>query len=273
MPYWPFLLSIPLFLLPVSYFVWLYVMYRRPPVHDVAVVTQFDPPADVAPIEAALLLDGALKPRALAACIVGLAQRGALDVGEEGGAVTAFRRGRTDGPLLAHEKAILAALLGGGNEATAKEAAERMHAVVKEVEHAVLADLRRKGFLAERSLSAPILFVSAAMSAVMIALASLPLFGIQAATGIFASLVLMAQFAYVAATWRPRLTGRGKEATLKLMGFRDWLTQVEGDYIVWLEKEHKRLNDYAPYAIVFGISLTWATKLQKVTGALLKNVL
>lgn len=273
MAYWPFLLSIPLFLLPVGYFVWLYVMYRRPPVTDAAVVTQFDPPADVAPIEAALLLDGTLKPRALAACIVGLAQKGALEVGEEDGKVTSFRRGRTDAALAAHEKAILAALLMGGAEATAKDAAEHVHAVVKQIEHAVLADLRRKGFLAERSLSAPILFVSAAMSALMISLASLPLFGIQGATGVFASLVLMAQFAYVAATWRPRLTGRGKDAARHLMGFRDWLTQVEGDYIVWLEKEHKRLNEYAPYAIVFGISLTWATKLQKVTNALLKNVL
>ena len=32
-------------------------------------------------------------------------------------------------------------------------------------------------------------------------------------------------------------------ATLKLIGFKEWLTQVEGDYIVWQEKEEKRLND------------------------------
>ncbi|HTK04178.1 MAG TPA: hypothetical protein VL500_01210 [Candidatus Eisenbacteria bacterium] len=270
---WPLLFSIPLFLLPLGYFIWLRVIYSRPPVTGVAVVAEYDPPADVAPIEAALLLDGTLKPRALAAAIVGLHLKGAVDLGESGGAVDAFRQGRVLPKLEPYELTILEALFSEGPDTAVKPAAERMAAATKTIENQVVAGLRKKGFLAERSLSAIILFVSAMMAALMISLSILPLLGFRAAISIFAALTLMDQFAYIAATWRPRLSGRGKEATLRLMGFKVWLTQVEGDYIQWQEKEEKRLNDYSPYAIVFGISLTWATKLQKLTGALLENII
>lgn len=270
---WPLLFSIPLFLLPLGYFVWLRVIYSRPPVSGVAVVAEYDPPADVTPIEAALLLDGTLKPRAIAAAIIGLHLKGAIDIAESGGSVAAFRRGTVDPFLEPYELTILAALFSDGPVTDVKAAAERMAVVMKTVENEVVANLRKKGFLAEKSLSAPILFVSAMMAGLMISLSILPLLGFRAAVSIFAALTLMDQFAYIAATWRPRLSGRGREATLRLMGFKEWLTQVEGDYIQWQEKEEKRMNAYSPYAIVFGISLTWATKLQKLTGALLENII
>lgn len=270
---WTILFAIPLFLLPVGYFIWLRVLYSRPPVPGVAVVAEYDPPADVSPIEAAFLLDGTLKPRALAAEILGLTLKGALDVIESGGAVVELRRRQAAVPLADHETIVLASLFGEGNSVTPKEAAGRVEEVAKAIEHAVVAELRRKGFLAERSLSAVILFFSAAMSALMISLALIPAFGFRGALAVLASLVLMAQFAYVAATWRPRLTARGREATLHLMGFKVWFTQVEADNVAWLEKEERRLTAYSPYAVVLGASLGWATKLQKITNALLKNVL
>ncbi len=269
---WTLLFTVPLFLLPVGYFIWLRVIFSRPPVTGRAVVAEYDPPADVSPIEAALLLDGTLKPRALAAAMVGLHLKGAIDAAEERGTVVALRRG-VAAVELPHEKIILAALFGDEEAVTSKEAAERVDAVVKIIEAAVLTDLRRKGFVAERSPSAMILFASAAMSALMISLAILPAFGLRGAVGLFASLVLLAELGYIAATWRPRLTGRGREATLRLMGFKEWFTQVEADNERWMMKEEKRLTDYAPYAIVFGTNPTWATKLQGITGALLKNII
>lgn len=270
---WALVFSIPLFLLPVGYFVWLRVIFSRPPVTGRAVVPEYDPPADVSPIEAALLLDGTLKPRALAAAIVGLYMKGAVDVADRGGAVAALRRGNERAPLLPHERTVVAALFGADQEVSAHDAGARVAAVTKEIENAVLAELRRKGFLAERSPSSAILFFSAAMAALMVSLSLLPAFGVRGSVGVFCALVLMAQFAYIAATWRPRLTGRGKEATLHLMGFREWFSQVEGDNERWIVKEEKRLTDYAPYAIVFGTNPTWATKLQVITGPLLKNIL
>ncbi len=270
---WALAFSIPLFLLPVGYFVWLRVIFSRPPVTGRAVMPEYDPPADVSPIEAALLLDGTLKPRALAASIVGLYLKGALDVADRGGAVVALRRGPAAAPLLPHERTVLAALFGADQEISAKDAGARVDLVAREIEHAVLADLRRKGFLAERSPSAAILFLSAALAALMISLSILPAFGIRVSVSVFCALVLLAQLAYVAATWRPRLTGRGKEATLKLMGFKEWFSQVEGDNERWMTKEERRLTDYAPYAIVFGTNPTWATKLQAITGPLLRNII
>ncbi|HSD11990.1 MAG TPA: hypothetical protein VLC10_00380, partial [Patescibacteria group bacterium] len=270
---WTLLFTIPLFLLPVGYFVWLRVIFARPPVTGRAVVAEYDPPADVSPIEAALLLDGTLKPRALAAAMVGLHLKGAIDVAESHGTVAALRRGAADVEFPPHEKIILAALFGDEDIVTADEAAERVDAVVKIIEAAVLSDLRRKGFVAERSPSAMILFASAAMSALMISLAILPAFGLRGSVGLFGALVLLAELGYIAATWRPRLTGRGREATLRLMGFKEWFTQVEADNERWMMKEEKRLTDYAPYAIVFGTNPTWATKLQAITRALLKNII
>lgn len=273
MPIWPLIFSIPLFLLPVGYFVWLYVLYSRPPASGRAIVAEYDPPADIAPIEAALLLDGMLKPRALAAAIIGLVARGEIDVAEAGGEVAALRRGSVSGQLTPDESLIMAAIFAEGPLTDAKAGGERMSMVAKTVELRVTEGLRKKGFLAERSLSAPILFVSAMMAALMVSLSLMPAYGIIVSLILFCAMTLMAQFAYVAATWRPRLSARGKEAVFQLMGYRIWLAQVEGDYIQWQEKEHDRVDVSTPYAIVFGISLTWATKLQKLTGALLENIL
>ncbi|MEY4744124.1 MAG: hypothetical protein RL272_69 [Candidatus Parcubacteria bacterium] len=271
---WALLFSVPLFLLPVGYFIWLRAMFARPPVTGSAVVAEYDPPPDVSPIEAALLLDGTLKPRALAAAIVSLILKGAIDVAEsDRGQVAALRRGSAAAALSPHEKTIVAALFGPSETVTAKEAGDRVAVVVRAIENAVLADLRRKGFLAERSLSAPILFVSAMMSALMISASLLPAFGVRGSVGLFCALTLMAQFAYIASTWRPRLTGRGREATLHLMGFKEWFAQVEADNERWMVKEEKRLTDYAPYAIVFGTNPVWATKLQPITDPLLKNII
>ncbi|HTM68393.1 MAG TPA: hypothetical protein VL426_03780 [Candidatus Binatia bacterium] len=270
---WPLVFSIPLFLLPVGYFFWLYVLYSRPPALGRAVTAEYDPPADIAPIEAAVLLDGMLKPRALAAAIVGLHMRGEIDIAEAGGSVEAFRRGAAGGPLSPAESLIMAALFAEGPLTDAKSASERMPMVAKTVERRVIEGLRAKGFIAERSLSAPILFVSAVMAALMVSLSLLPFYGFRAAVSVFCALTLLAQFAYIAATWRPRLSARGKEAAFRLMGYKLWLGQVEGDYIQWQEKENDRVTASTPYAIVFGISLTWATKLQKLTGALLENII
>jgi len=270
---WPLIFSIPLFVLPLAYFIWLYAIYSRPPVTGRAVVAEYDPPDDLVPIEAALLLDGTLKPRAVSAAIVGLHLKGAIEVMESSGAITELRRGPADPRLEPYELTILAALFSEGPVTDVKAASERMAVVMKTIENQVVDGLRKKGFLAEKSLSAPILFVSAMMAGLMISLSLLPLYGFRVAVILFAVLTLMDQLAYIAATWRPRLSGRGKDATFHLLGFKEWLTQVEGDYIQWQEKEEKRLNAYSPYAIVFGISLTWATKLQKLTGALLENII
>jgi hypothetical protein len=267
-------LAAPLVLLPLAYFAWVFVMYRRPPVTGVTHVVQYEPPKGLRPAEAALLLDTVLKPRALAATLVDLHLRGALTiVVGHNGHITEFHRGRSGAELDDFERTLVDAILGGEDAVAAKTAGERAAAVARKTEHLAKQALHIKGMYAYGLWHEELIFGAIVAGAATLFAAMLPIAPLELTIGVPASIVLIAQLAYIATTWRPPLSKTGSEAVAHLLGYREFIRQVEGDNLRWAEKTEGRMDTLTPYAIVFDASLTWATKLQSLTKELLKNVL
>lgn len=268
------ILGAPLFLLPCAYLLWLVILYRRPPVTGTSIVPEYGPSANIGPAEAAYLIDGTFKPRAIAAMLVDLHLRGVIELTDTGtgNSVLTLRSG-VSSSLASYERLSLALIFGSDRTIDAKEAGARFEEGAKHVQAAIIASLKQKKILAERDLLAPILLGASCVAAVILWLGMMPVFGFFGATGVAASLVIMTQFMYIAATWRPALTPSGRQALLVLLGFRMFLGAALVDRIVWEEKELGEFDKYLPYAIVFDVTLTWATRLQNVTDALLINIL
>lgn len=266
------LVLVPIVALPLAYFFWIFTLYTRPPVVGASVVTHFEPPADVSPAEAAFLLDGTIKPRAVVALLVDLHLDGRLRIEERDGAISGYRR-HNDGAMRPEETIAMSILFQGDQEVGAAEAAARFAAYMKILEDEIRDGLRQRGYLASFPMPPIILFIAAVGASLILYLSVIVRIGFIAAAAAFVVTVLMLQFAYVAATWRPALTPKGKAALLHLLGFKVWLMQVESDSIVWQERVEGRTHELTPYAIAFGAPMAWATKLQKLTAELLDNIL
>lgn len=258
--------------LPVGYFVWIYTLYRRPPRTGLAEMAEYDPPEGIAPAEAAYLLDGTLKARALAATFVDLALRGVIAIDEDPDGVAGFRLMDGGRPMEEYESLLLDIVFGDGDAATFAETDERLNARWRAFREAVIRSLGDEGILSsDKDPARIVVFSAAAMAALIAHLQLFPYIGFIAAAVSFLVYVALLQMAYIAVSWRPQLTAKGREMLWRVIGFRRYLVGAEAGRIRWEEAE-KGIHPMTPYAIVFGITLTWATKLQEITDDLVEKM-
>ncbi len=267
------LLGLALFALPVGYFFWLYRV-SRPLKAGQAVVPAYEPPAGISPLEAGYLLDNSLMPRTAAAAILDLVLRGTIEIIEVGGVVEGLRLtpGSMDAGLSPFDKLLLVALFGGGIAATPKEAAARFQAAGGRLREAAARQLKEKGFIGKADYVPPIIFGASVVASVIFLVGLFDVLGAFGAVSLWAVCILLAQLGYIAATLRPPLTKRGRQAVADLLGFKMYLTAAEGARIRWEEIEEAKVNRFTPYAVVFNASVTWSTKLQSLTSALLAEM-
>jgi len=265
---------VPLVLLPVGYFFWLWLMGRPPAAADRAVVPLYDPPEGLGPVEAGVLLDRTLRPRVLAALILDLALRGAIDVTEVGGRVESLRRADTSASvrLVSYEKYFLDRLFSGSLTVDSRSAAAAVARCQKDLLEMVRRTLREKGLMEVRTSLGLIILAAAVFGSIVLMAGAFVLAGLLGAVGIGAVSVLLGQLAYFGLS-RPALSGRGRSVASELSGFRMYLGAAEGNRIRWEELEEKKVNRFTPFALVFGISVTWSDRLQHLSKSLLDNII
>jgi len=264
----------PFILVPAGYFIWLFLMRRPPSVAGRAVAPQYEPPANIGPAEAAVLLERALHPRGLTALLLDLSLRGFVEITESGGQAVSFRR--LEGPagvaLAPYERFLLDRLFAGSLTIDVRTAAAAVQRCQKELYKLIGDSLRDKKLLADRFLLALIVLAGAVVGGLVLGAGAFVAAGLFAGAGVAAVAVFMGQLAYA---WliRPDLSERGRAALAELEGFRMYLGAAEGNRIRWEELEENKVNRFTPYAIVFDVSVTWSTRLQNITKALLDNIL
>ena len=267
--------SAVLFALPLGYFLWLWSL-SRPPAPGRAVAPVYGPPDGIGPAEAGLLLDGSLRPRALAALLLDLALRGFMEIDLDNGSVARLRllAGGAAAPAAPHERLVLDVLFAGGRQdIDAQAAAAAIAGGQRGLEAVLLRTLRAQGLFEDSGPGPLVAFGGALIAALIAALGSYPALGLIGAVTVGAVLVLLAQFAYFAATLRPRLTARGRLILADLLGFRLYLGAVEAERIKWEEQEAGTVDRLTPYAIVFNIDVTWSVRLQALTRALITDII
>jgi hypothetical protein len=133
--------------------------------------------------------------------------------------------------------------------------------------------LRHKGIIAGMDVTVPIIAFFAAVGALILALGILALAGFLVAFIFFLVVVFLIQLTYIAKMWRPPLTRQGKETVRHLYGFREYVSRAEDGRIEWKEERGKGIHELTPFAVVFGNSMTWATKLQEISESLLDDII
>jgi uncharacterized membrane protein YgcG len=232
------------------------------------------PPEGVCPGQAGTLLDGVANPRDVTGTIVDLAVRGYLRIEEATPHQTLrdwrlVRLNKTGG-LLDYEQILLDGLFrdattGSGAASTLlSELGPTFAGQLRQAQDALYADVAVRGWFTGRPDRARrrwfiigcALFVTGA--AAMVAAAAFSHLGLVPIPVALAGLVLIG-----CARWMPVRTAKGTDLARRLLGFRRYLTTGAAGQTP-PAGQVELLDDYLPYAIVFGCTKQWAD----VTAAL-----
>ncbi|HEX9165314.1 MAG TPA: DUF2207 domain-containing protein [Gemmatimonadales bacterium] len=272
---WPLALPIPVFLLMFA----LWKRVGRDP-EELPIAVQYQPPDGLTPAEAGALLDHSVDMRDITATIVDLAVAGHLTIEEREekalfGLIRSqefvFRResapmgGR---PLHAHERAVLDGLFESGTtEVELSDLENEFYQHLGDIRSAVFDRLIGSGLLRSRpdkvrqywTMGGVVLgFLMVALgigAAAQFDLAPLPVF---IGAGLSALIVV------VFGQFMPARTVAGARQLEKVRGFEEFLTRVEGDRFLRVEKTPEMFERYLPYAMAFGVEGKWARGFQDI---------
>ncbi len=235
------------------------------------------PPAGVRPGQAGTLLDGVANPRDVTGTIVDLAVRGYLRIedpppGPPHQDWRLVRLSKTGG-LLDYEQILLDGLFkdaswdSGAASTLLSELGPGFTGQLRQAQDALYTDAANRGWFTGRPdrarrrwlLIGSVLFAAGAVAIVVAAARShLGLIPVPVA---LAGLVLIC-----CAQWMPVRTAKGTDLARRLLGFRRYLaTAVAGP--TRPARQVDLLDDYLPYAIVFGCTKEWADVSAAVAGA------
>lgn len=254
---------------------------------------EFAPPAGVRPGHAGTLLDGVANPRDVTGTIVDLAVRGYLRIEEvplyqmeDAKPNTPWDKANTpwderdwllvrldkSGGLLAYEQILLDGLFqdattgSGGLSTRLSELGPGFAGRLRQAQDALYADVAGRGWFTTRPdrvrrrwlIIGGVLFaVGTAAVAVAAAYSHLALIPVPVAV---AGLVLIG-----CARWMPVRTAKGTELARRLLGFRNYLTTTASGPAPAGQAD--LLDDYLPFAIVFGCTKQWAEVSAAVSHA------
>jgi uncharacterized membrane protein YgcG len=231
------------------------------------------PPEDVRPGQAGTLLDGVANPRDVTGTIVDMAVRGYLrieEVPESPSRDWWLVRLDKAGGLLDYEQILLDGLFKGPADAYRKTSTQLSNlgpdfaGQLKQAQDALYADVAGRGWFTGRPdwvrrkwfiIGCALFAIGAVAIVVAAARSHLGLVPIPVA---LAGLVLIG-----CARWMPVRTAKGTDMARRLLGFRRYLTTGAAGQTP-PAGQGELLDDYLPYAIVFGCTKQWAD----VTAAL-----
>jgi uncharacterized membrane protein YgcG len=235
------------------------------------------PPAGVRPGQAGTLLDGVANPRDVTGTIVDLAVRGYLRIEDAPPGQThedwrLVRLNKTGG-LLDYEQILLDGLFrdaswdSGAASTLLSELGPAFAGQLRQAQDALYTDVAKRGWFTGRPDRARrrwliigcVLFATGAVAIVVAAARShLGLIPVPVA---LAGLVVIC-----CARWMPVRTAKGTDLARRLLGFRRYLTTaVAGP--TRPAGQVDLLDDYLPYAIIFGCTKEWAEVSAAVAGA------
>jgi len=250
---------------------------------------EFAPPPGVRPGQAGTLLDEVANPRDVTGTIVDLAVRGYLRI-EDAALDRAARHPEADPPwedntdwrltrldktggLLDYEQILLDGLFqdaatGSDRPSTRlSELGPGFAGRLKQAQDALYADVARRGWFTARPdrvrrrwlIIGGVIF-TAGTAAVAVAAASSHLALIPVPVAV-AGVVLIC-----CARWMPARTAKGTDLARRLQGFRNYLTSLAAEPAS-AASQAGLLDDYLPYAIVFGCTKQWAEVSAAVSDA------
>jgi len=267
--------NLPLAIPPVI-FLAMYRLWRKrgrdPELTPIA--TQYEPPPQMTPAELGTLIDGKPDMRDITASIVDLAVRGYLHIAENEDErffglfsskeyTFTLKKERSEwAALKPHERDLLAAMFAGSSSSvTLSDLKNKFYKHLPGLRNELYGRLVTDGFYTGRPDRVRLLYIAAgAVIGVLIGMASAAIMGalgMQPASGIAAG-ILSALIIIVFGWFMPSRTTRGTRELEKVLGFREFLSRVEGDRLERMAKTPEMFERFLPFAMALGVEDSWA---------------
>jgi hypothetical protein len=237
------------------------------------ITTLYEPPKGMTPAELGTLVDGIPNIRDITATIVDLAIRGYIHIEEIDREVFfglfsnrdyrfTLKKARSEWQgLRDHERRLLQALFSGRDAVELSELKDKFHTHLPGLKEALYGMLVSRGFYTARPDHVRVLYVVAGAVAggllavtsgvLMTALGMQPIAGIAA--GILSGVIVM-----LFGWFMPARTIRGTRELEHVLGFQEFLAQVEGDRLNRMVKTPQMFETFLPYAMALGVEDNWA---------------
>jgi len=244
------------------------------------IATQYEPPTNMTPAELGTLIDGKPDMRDITASIVDLAVRGYLHIAETQNErffglmsskdYTFTLKKSRDGwnELKQHERDLLDALFAGSSTAVSlSELKNKFYTHLPGLREELYGRLVRDGFYTGRPDRVRLLYVILGLvvgAAIAVVSSSIMLgLGMQPVTGIAAG--ILSGIIVIGFGWfMPSRTPRGTRELEKVLGFREFLSRVEGDRLERMVKTPEMFERFLPYAMALGVEDTWAKAFEGI---------
>ena len=251
-------------LLVLALLLWIWYRWGRDPAVRRSVVVRYDPPEDLTPGEAGVLLDERLNPRDLAATVLDLARRGYLTVRDEPRKVLFFTLHRyafrLDNPDLSglkpHEQELLRLMFPAprqsGQWVQDQQVKEHLREGFQRLKRAFYKTVVQARYFptSPETVRGIVLAIGILWMVGVIFLAVIHRLPLLYLPGLMASGLLILLFSPI----MPRKTPRGVRKYLEIKGFEEFLRRVEQDQIRRLGREvDTYFAQLLPYAVVFGV--------------------
>ena len=267
--------NLPLALPPLVFFGMFRLWRRRGRDPELApITTQYEPPAQMSPAELGTLIDGKPDMRDITASIVDLAVRGYLHIAEteterffglfsNKDYTFTLKKARSEWTALkTHERDLLQAMFGGsGDSVTLSDLKNKFYKNLPGLREELYSRLVKDGFYTGRPDRVRLFYIiGGIVVGVVIGFGSggiLAALGMQPVAGIIAG-VLSALIIIFFGWFMPSRTPRGTRELEKVLGFREFLSRVEGDRLERMVKTPAMFEKFLPYAMALGVEDNWA---------------
>lgn len=244
------------------------------------IITRYEPPAQMTPAELGTLVDGKPDMRDITASIVDLAVRGYLHITEEENErffglfsnrefTFTLRKDRSEwAALQAHERDLLDAMFTGfASSVSLSDLKNRFYKHLPGLRNELYTRLVRDGFYTGRPDRVRLLFIAAGIAAgILIGMAggSIMTFrGMQPVSAIIAG--ILTALTVIGFGWvMPSRTVRGTRELEKILGFREFLSRVEGDRLARMVKTPEMFERFLPFAMALGVEDNWAKAFEGI---------
>ncbi len=237
------------------------------------IATQYEPPAQMTPAELGTLIDGKPDMRDITASIVDLAVRGYMHIAETENdrffglfsskdyTFTLKKERETWSELKPHERDLLGAMFAGSTTVSLSDLKNKFYRHLPGLREELYGRLVRDGFYSGRPDRIRLIYIVGGIvvglaigflsSWIMIRFGMQPVAGIAAGV---ASAAIVVSFGW----FMPSRTPRGTRELEKVLGFREFLSRVEGDRLQRVVKTPEMFERYLPFAMALGVEDSWA---------------
>ena len=241
--------------------------------------TQYEPPASMTPAELGTLIDGKPDMRDITSTIVDLAVRGYLHITEtkddhlfglfsSKDYTFTLKKTRNEWTgLKAHERELLDALFEGSSSVTLSDLKNKFYKHLPKLRNGLYGNLVSDGFYTGRPDRVRTLYViGGVVFGLIVAFGSAALMGwlgMQPGAGIIAG-ILSGVIVVLFGWFMPSRTVQGTRQLEKVLGFREFLSRVEGDRLDRMVKTPEMFEKFLPFAMALGVEETWAKAFEGI---------